>query len=477
MARAFPRILIVLVPAMLSSGCAFKSASATDVASPAKDVPVATPDADDPGTAGPDAVSDLPFPAGPAGDWLTQDDHAPLYLHATWSKDTGTTVSIQWQTKFVDTATYKPRVWFAREDEVKAPGDDVSLPFDASHFAEGAGFTYLTYDDNGNQITIVQWAVDVMGLVPDTRYLYRVGTWDDFDAGAGVFTNQNLSAVAQVRTGQTKGIRKPFSFVLAGDSRADEGKIAANVERLKLIDVAFWLFSGDMTEMGMQEEWFYWFDAMKPVLSRRVMMPIQGNHEMVAELYYNQFVLPGMAGLPMDWQKHGWSFDYGNTHVVGLDSNGSEAIAGQKDWLDSDLAAADADPDITWKVVMFHHPAYSASTKHGSDSYVTPWIPILEKHHVDMVFNGHDHDYERTFPIRGDQKVGDGEGVVYVVCGAFYAPGYGNGKDWWTFTSSDGGKGNYAVVDVSDNVFHVKAYSGDGTEVLDEFTLQKQVAR
>jgi hypothetical protein len=463
---------------LLAAACAFETQGRDDATSPVdaaagEDV-VAEVAPEAVVEAGPDAPAGPPYPEAPMGPWVANADHEPRYLHATWSGDASSTVSIQWQTRFADTNVYKPRVWLAREDETKdAAAGGKALPFDGSHWVEGAGFSYLTWDNQGEEMNLVQWAVDVHGLVPDTRYHYRVGTWEGFDDATAAFTGANLSEVASFKTARAKGDAGAFSFVVAGDSRADEGKIAANTERLKEIDVGFWLFSGDMTEMGTQLEWFYWFDSMKPVLGRRVMMPVQGNHEMMADLYYTQFVLPGMAGLPMEYKEHGWSFDFGNTHFVGLDSNGDVPINGQIPWLTDDLAAADADPDITWKVVMFHHPAYSASTKHGSDEYVKPWCSIFEKYHVDLALAGHDHDYERSYPVRGDQKVADGEGVVYVVAGAFYAPGYTNGYDWWTVTSAHGDKGNYLVIDVDGKSFHVKAFSGDGAEVLDEFTLTK----
>jgi hypothetical protein len=76
----------------------------------------------------------------------------------------------------------------------------------------------------------------------------------------------------------------------------------------------------------------------------------------------------------------------------------------QLDWLDDALASS----ANQWKVVALHHPPYS-SGKHGS----TPGaqerlVPLLARHHVDLVISGHDHNYERTEPL---------DGVTYVVSG------------------------------------------------------------
>jgi len=459
-------------------GCAF-SDSTTDPGSPP---PVQDVLPSDPGSRG-----DLPGPTDPGGDsggeavFLggageigSDAQRRPYTTHVTWAGDAATQVTVQWQTVTTDTASYRPRVLFAREDEVRRQGDEILLPFDSAHVAEGAGFVYITYDNQGGEIDVVQWAVDLLGLVPATTYYYRVGSWKDIDPETGLPTGADLSPVQSFRSGHLKGDRTPFTFVTAGDSRSDDGKIAANANRLAAIPSNFWLFSGDMTEVGTQAEWWYWFDAMRPILARHVLMPVQGNHEVVADLYYNQFVLPGMAGLPPEWQEHGWSFDYGNIHVVGLDSNTEDTVASQLEWLKADLAKADADPDIDWKIVMFHHPVYSASSAHGSTLRVQKyWLPVFEQYHVDLTLTGHDHDYERTKPIRGEQVVGSGDGVVHVVAGSFYAPPYSNGRDWWTEVSHHGQTNNYLVLRVDGKRLTVTAYNGDGTQVLDEFTISK----
>jgi len=406
------------------------------------------------------------------GDWVATPDLKPHSIHVTWLGDTGQSATVQWQTQMTSPADYVPLVWFAREDEVQMGKDDaMGLPFDDSHVAEGAGFTYLTFTDEVSNLEVIHWAVDVHGLVPDTVYYYRAGTWGGFNPWTGEFEEPNLTPVHRFKTGSTKGVRTPMRFVAAGDSRSDGGKLAESSPRFAEIEADFWLFTGDMTEVGTQEEWWYWFESMEPVLTTRVFMPVQGNHEFLSEYYYSQWSLPGMAGLPQEYKEHGWSFDYGNLHVVGLDSNYESVVKGQLPWLESDLAQADADPDIDWKVVIFHQAAYSASS-HGSTKYVQEHlVPVFEEHGVDLVINGHDHNYERTHPILEDAVVDPGEGVVYVVAGSFFAPPYGNGNEWWTAVSEHGDKGNYLTVEINDNVLTGTAFSIDGKETLDTFTL------
>ena len=186
-----------------------------------------------------------------------------------------------------------------------------------------------------------------------------------------------------------------------------------------------------------------------------------------------EFALPRAEALDEAYKEHAWSFDYANVHFVGLDSNSERAVKDLVGWLDADLGAASADPETDWIVVMFHHAAYSASS-HGPTSYVRErWVPLFEKHGVDLAVAGHDHNYERTKPIRGGKVVEAGQGVVYVVAGAFYSPGYGNGNEWWTAVSHHGDKGNYVVIEVEAKTLSLIAYSGDGQEILDELNITK----
>ena len=61
------------------------------------------------------------------------------------------------------------------------------------------------------------------------------------------------------------------------------------------------------------------------------------------------------------------------------------------------------DPSIDWIVAQIHEIACSSSkTGNGSDRGIREnWLPLFDKYQVDLMLNGHDHDYERSFPVRG----------------------------------------------------------------------------
>jgi Calcineurin-like phosphoesterase len=82
----------------------------------------------------------------------------------------------------------------------------------------------------------------------------------------------------------------------------------------------------------------------------------------------------------------------------------------QTQWLATTLENAAADSTIDWIIVQMHQTALSSSTDNGSDLGIRQaWLPLFDQYQVDLVLCGHDHDYERSFPVRGfNHNVGTG---------------------------------------------------------------------
>jgi hypothetical protein len=119
-----------------------------------------------------------------------------------------------------------------------------------------------------------------------------------------------------------------------------------------------------------------------------------------------------------------YSFDYGSAHYVFLDANphlfngvldGPAITAAPqqtfppypsvlRDWLIHDLDSS-AQP---WKFVVFHQPAFSSGNATVRNNQMRAIAKFLEDHGVNMVFNGHEHNYQRTFPIRANANVAAG---------------------------------------------------------------------
>ncbi len=413
-----------------------------------------------------------PYASAPGG-WTSDPDRTPRAVHLTWQGDPSSTITASWTTNVTDPAVYTPRLWVAPKDEVDALGGE--MPLREALVFEGVGENYQEslLGEPTSDAVYVAWHAQATGLEPDTEYAYRVGTWDEYDPVTGELHGAELSEPHTFRTAPAKGTRQPLDFILAGDSRGGYDDIRANMAKIAEFPSLVWVFNGDMNDVGLQEEWNDWFGAMGPVVETRPLLPVHGNHEVFAGVFYAQFALPQEEGLSDDLQEHAWSLDIGNVHLIGLDSNGADAAEGSLAWLESDLIAATSDPDIDWVIAMMHHSAYSSS-KHGQIQVVLDnFVPLFDQYEVDLVFSGHDHDYERSLPLRNDEVAADGEGTVYIVAGSFFSPPYSAHESWWTAKSVDGEGGNFATLHVDGKTATVTAYDGSGETVLDTVTLTK----
>lgn len=135
--------------------------------------------------------------------------------------------------------------------------------------------------------------------------------------------------------------------------------------------------------------------------------------------YLDIFSLPAngeSGGVPSGTEQY-YSANYGNVHIVSLDSQLSarddDQRAAMKAWLESDLAANDRD----WTIVIFHHPPYTKGANHDSDSpnlvdgpelsLREEFTPVFEANGVDVVYSGHAHSYERSYYLSGHTGISD----------------------------------------------------------------------
>ncbi|HTQ09110.1 MAG TPA: metallophosphoesterase [Fimbriimonadaceae bacterium] len=137
--------------------------------------------------------------------------------------------------------------------------------------------------------------------------------------------------------------------------------------------------------------------------------PAVGNEEAVADF-------KNVAGERFPRMAN-YSFDYGDAHFLCLDSNVyvDPTDPALQAWIESDLAGTDA----AWKLVVYHHPAFNVGNEHYAEQHMRVLAPLLEKHGVSIVFSGHEHNYQRTRPIRfaprdesGAKKIGKGKRLV-----------------------------------------------------------------
>jgi hypothetical protein len=140
-----------------------------------------------------------------------------------------------------------------------------------------------------------------------------------------------------------------------------------------------------------------------------------GNHDWESQGLAGYLAYFGAAGEGLGGTSW-YSYDLATWHVIVLDSDcdkvGCGADTPQGTWLAADLAASHA----TCTMAIFHHPRFS-SGEHGNDPVVDAFWRPLYAAGVDVIVNGHDHDYERFAPQDPDGKVDTNRGIREFVVG------------------------------------------------------------
>ncbi len=198
-----------------------------------------------------------------------------------------------------------------------------------------------------------------------------------------------------------------------------------------------------------------------------------------------------------------FSFDVANVHWTILDSNSYTDWTSDelKNWVAADLAAAKS---ADWRFVAFHHPGFNSSKAHFEQQHMRLLAPIFEAGKVDVVYAGHVHNYQRSFPLtfvpdaqgkvapRGRLVAGkwnldktfDGKsdttpnGVIYLVTGAggqkLYNPEQQDDRpSWQEFTTKFISKvHSFTLTDIDAKTATIRQLTADGTE-LDRIVITK----
>ena len=214
---------------------------------------------------------------------------------------------------------------------------------------------------------------------------------------------------------------EPFSFAIFGDSGKGTRAQFQLAARMAQRNPDLVLHTGDLIYSG-GERYHYkerFFDAYAGMLQRVCFWPSIGNHDVGDDgedsAYFEVFELPE-NGPPGVTPEHDYWFDYGSARIVVIDTEHDATTIATKvtPWLSEVLTDCAAD----WKFVVLHRPPYTAGPHNPCLAARESLCPIFEQTGVDIVFAGHDHMYERTYPMRAGEKTDDSTGVVYVVTGA-----------------------------------------------------------
>ena len=341
--------------------------------------------------------------------------------------------------------------------------------------------------------------INITGLNPNSFYYYAVG-----DSNGQMVGGDNDH---YFKTAPTSN--EPIRVWVLGDAGKRNDDQAAvrdayyNYVGNNHIDMMLLLGDNayaDGTQAHYQEAWFESAYGYPDRLINSVMWSTFGNHDGVSSdsgtetgPYYEIFNFPknAEAGGVASGTEAYYSFDYGNMHIICLNSHDIDASAGSPmiQWLEDDVNANTKD----WLIAMFHHPAYKSS--------ITPLetnaLPLLEDAGCDLVLVGHNHRYERSWCINGhygtpsqfdpatmniddgDGKIdGDGAytknlggpGTVYVTTGSAGSASSGNNAHPIMHLSA-GVLGSVELL-VDDNQMDLKFIDSNGN-IEDYFTIIK----
>jgi len=224
---------------------------------------------------------------------------------------------------------------------------------------------------------------------------------------------------------------KSIRFVTGGDMFHTREFLDAMNERAGAEDPLFALLGGDLAYANAKaaSKWYDWIDSWneKAVTPDGFMVPMIvaiGNHETItpgawtppnvqpphsAKFFYSLFLTP-------EKYKSNYTVDFGNyMSVVILDSNHSQTIVSQTDWLAKQLEER---KDRPASFVCYHRPTYGTGAKRNELGIRTEWVPLFEKFGVDAVFENDHHVYKRTLPLLKGDVVKEG-GVIYLGDGSW----------------------------------------------------------
>jgi hypothetical protein len=233
-----------------------------------------------------------------------------------------------------------------------------------------------------------------------------------------------------------------------------------------------------------------WFEIIVP-LDDKMKIAI-ANHDVITTSLLNQYMNH------FNLTEQFYSFNYQNVHFTVISTvllRGDEGDE-QYEFVNADLASAASDPNIDWIVVLYHTEAYTSpwvgvpnghNIHTGLNRLKDRYHPLFEKYDVDLVFQGDNHNYQRSYPLKYNNanpsapiitdthanNYSNPEGQIFVTVGTGGAESYNFLVRETYMVDQYTGYGSLNI-DVIDNGQRFKAtfYSNDG-DIRDQFSITK----
>jgi predicted phosphodiesterase len=306
--------------------------------------------------------------------------------------------------------------------------------------------TYVDADDTANTVVYSNFPCWV---TIDDGGLRGVPPQDATDAGFYVIVSDQFVADTAWVT-----IRITPLIAVYGDTRSDHTAHQQVANLIVAAEPAVVFHTGDLVNNGNNPgDWTIFNSIAGPLMTGAEYFPTLGNHEYQSQLYFDNFNLPNNE----QW----YSVERNKIHFIVLNTSVSiDEGSEQYRWLDSNLAAVS--DTVEFIAAVFHYPPYSSGA-HAEDEVGLreSIVPLFQQCGVDIVFNGHDHNYERLHC----------GGITYVVTGGGGAPLRGQARVTECseiFLSTH----HYCQVQRVGSRMYVRVYDLD-SEVIDEFEIEK----
>lgn len=277
-----------------------------------------------------------------------------------------------------------------------------------------------------------------------------------------------LLGVAGYSYFSTRAVSTTFKFTAFSDTKTGTATLAKLSPQIYAKNPVFGLFPGDVCDAGPNSSCFAtWKKAINGNNTNNLfdrMFVSRGNHDSAgASFWSSEFNVAAMVarigGTNFTGDDFTFSFDYGNTHIIGVDApgGGSTTISSSTvTWVDNDLKAAEA-RGITHSFAFWHGPVHP----HGGHCCTDDprFIKVFGAHKsFRAVISGHEHNLGVTTI---DSRWGNsGQPFLQVVTGGAGAGLYActAGRSDWCSSSY-----GYAMFDVDGNKVTVTMYKIDGT--------------
>jgi hypothetical protein len=275
-----------------------------------------------------------------------------------------------------------------------------------------------------------------------------------------------------------------FNFGAAGDwgcssntQKIENGIVAKSPERV--------LALGDYS---YQPTATCWLNIIQPTDS--ITKIAIGNHEDDDDEDYQKYI--SHFGLSNPY----YSFNFNNVHVLVMDTDRTSSSSGssQFNFVKSDLQAASQNPAIDWIIVTLHKPLYTSpnqcSSCDPSSTFRTTYHVLFDQFGVDLVLQGHVHNYQRTFPLKynpsspsnptktssSTSTYNDPEGEIFAIVGTGGINFHGlSGKSSFVVSQQDDKFGYLDIVFTNDGATLQGKYYLDSGSVSDQFTISKTI--